>query len=283
MTTNPLRNENRLKLGVFGINSDYIARTLPPEKYQLTWQNSLDVAEVADQLGLEAIVPLARFRSFSDAQHHSGHAFECFSWSAAVAARTKYSAVMTTIPVMNIHPVYAAKALTTIDHISEGRLALNIVCGWFREEAEMFGLTLSDRDTGYEYADEWISCIKRLWTEDDEFDFDGRHIHIKRGMSQPKPIQAPGPMLMNAGVSSGAQQFVARHCDIAFIRANHISDLAPRIAAYRKVRSTSSSITRNMPIGLTLMPISRNEANCRRRSTRPNSSGNMHSRVGACR
>src|SRR5262249_20841848 len=127
MPTNPLRNSNRLKLGVFGINSDYIARTLPPEKFQLTWPNSLDVAEAADRLGLEAIVPLARFRAFADARHHSGHAFECFSWASAIAARTNYSAVMCTIPVMNIHPVYAAKALTTVDHVSNGRLALNIL------------------------------------------------------------------------------------------------------------------------------------------------------------
>ena len=50
---------------------------------------------------------------------------------------------MSTLHVLNIHPVLAAKALTTIDHISNGRLALNIVTGWFKEENEMFGTATS--------------------------------------------------------------------------------------------------------------------------------------------
>ena len=86
---NPLNNSNRLKLGVFAINSDYNARTLPPEKYQLSWANSLDVAQAADDIGLEAIVPLARFRSMADPRHHSGFAYECFAWSGAIAARPR--------------------------------------------------------------------------------------------------------------------------------------------------------------------------------------------------
>ena len=232
---NPLANANRLKLGVFAMNSDYNARTLPPEKYQLTWANSLDVAAMADKIGLEAIVPLARFRSMADARHHSGLAYECFAWSGAVAARTQHSAIMCTVHVMNVHPILAAKALTTVDHISGGRLALNIVCGWFKEEAEMFGHSLLEHDEGYAYADEWITAVKRLWTEEDEIDFDGRFIRMKRGMSQPKPLQAPHPVLMNAGGSPAGQRFVADHCDVAFIRANRLQDIAAEVEGYRRL------------------------------------------------
>jgi len=41
-----------------------------------------------------------------------------------------------------VHPVFAAKALATVDHASGGRAGLNIVCGWSPQEFELFGLTM---------------------------------------------------------------------------------------------------------------------------------------------
>lgn len=235
--TNPLFNRNKLKLGVFSSNGGGHVMTRVPEQYQPTWPNALDVAVQADTAGFEALVPYARWRPFVHPQHRSGRVFETLTWAAAIAARTSYSAVMSTCHVPLMHPVLAAKAGATIDHVSNGRFALNIVCGWYKPEIEMFGAEQMGHAERYDYADAWITAVKRLWTEEEAFDFDSHDIHIKGGVSQPKPIQKPYPALMNAGGSERGQRFVARHCEVAFIPGISHEDehIKARTDAYRKL------------------------------------------------
>lgn len=235
MNSNPLRGPNRLKLGAFNFNGDGNARTLSPDAYEFNWQNSLDVAQAADRIGFEAIVPYARYRSVVGPRHRSAHVFDTLTWCSAIAAHTTHSGVMSTLHVANFHPLVAAKAMATIDHVSGGRFALNLVCGWFKEEAEMFGNPFLDHDERYAYADEWITAIKRLWSEEETFDFEGRYITIRGGMSQPKPLQQPRPLIMNAGNSPAARSFVGRHCDIAFISAETTDQMRKAAEEYRKV------------------------------------------------
>jgi dimethylsulfone monooxygenase len=233
--TNPLFNANRLKLGTFASNGDGATMTTAPEAFELTWPNTLDVAQQADGAGFEALVPYARWRSFVGPDHRSGRVFETLTWAAALAAQTSYCAVMSTCHVPIVHPYLAAKSAATIDAISGGRFALNIVCGWFEPEIEMFNLSRLDHDTRYELADEWITVLKRLWTEEDYFDFSGRHLQLARAISQPKPLQQPFPALMNAGGSEKGREFVAKHCDIAFIvpRGDDESVLRDQVDQYR--------------------------------------------------
>ena len=70
--------------------------------------------------------------------------FETFAWAAGLAAVTERIGLFMTVHVPLVHPVYAAKALATVDHISGGRAGLNIVCGWNPEEFAMFGAALTD-------------------------------------------------------------------------------------------------------------------------------------------
>ena len=74
-----------------------------------------------------------------------------------------------------------------------------------------------EHDERYAYATEWLDVLSSLWTSDDEFDYDGRYFHIKRGFHQPKPIQKPFPVIMNAGGSGIGRHFAAKHCDMIFI------------------------------------------------------------------
>ncbi len=231
---NPIHNANRLKLGIFMINGDGGAHTTIAERFHFSWDNSLAVAMAGDAAGFEAIVPYARYHALVSPDHRTGHVFDNLTWTAAVAARTSYSCIMTTLQVMNFHPIVAAKSVATIDAISNGRFGLNIVCGWFDTENQMFGYTDNpDRTERYAYADEWISVMKRLWGPEDAFDHEGRYFHLKSAMSQPKPIQQPWPPLMNAGGSAEGQDFVARQCDLAFVQGDSFDDLRDRVDAYR--------------------------------------------------
>jgi FMNH2-dependent dimethyl sulfone monooxygenase len=116
-----------------------------------------------------------------------------------------------------MHPVTAAKLIATIDHISNGRAAINVVAGWFAREFELFGLEVADHADRYRYAVEWIEVVKRLWAEDEKFDFDGEFFQIKGAISEPKPLQRPHPMVMNAGFSEASRQFTSKHADMIFI------------------------------------------------------------------
>jgi alkanesulfonate monooxygenase SsuD/methylene tetrahydromethanopterin reductase-like flavin-dependent oxidoreductase (luciferase family) len=216
--------------------------TTVPEQYELTWPNTLDVALQADRAGFEALVPYARWRSFVDAGHRSGRVFETLTWAAGLAAQTSYSAVMSTCHVPIVHPLLAAKAAATIDAISGGRFALNIVCGWFEPEIEMFNIPRLDHDERYRFADEWITALKKLWSEDDYFDVAGDYVHLERAISQPKPIQRPFPALMNAGGSDAGRQFVAKHCDLAFIIPRQDDDdaIKAQVDNYRKLAREES-------------------------------------------
>jgi alkanesulfonate monooxygenase SsuD/methylene tetrahydromethanopterin reductase-like flavin-dependent oxidoreductase (luciferase family) len=233
-STNPLFGPNRLKLGVFALNAEINVMTTVPEKFVPTWANGLEVARTADRAGYEALVPYARWGSWgSDEHHYTARAFENFTWASGIAASTRHSCIMSTVQVQTMHPILAAKAMATIDHVSNGRFALNIVVGNAGENA-MFGVPAVSRDEYYAYAEEWISVVKRLWSDPALFDFDGKYIRVKGAMSQPKPVQKPYPALMNAARSPQGQLFVAKHCDIAFVRDNDKASLESQIEGYRR-------------------------------------------------
>jgi dimethylsulfone monooxygenase len=236
--TNPLFNDNRLKLGIFGANvSNGCAVTTVPEALVTSWPNTLAIAETADRLGLEAMVPVARWKGFGGKSNFNGTNFETYTWAAGLAQATKGVAVFTTSHVPTVHPILAAKQATTVDHISNGRFALNIVCGWFTPELEMFGAAMMEHDLRYDYAAEWIEIMKLLWTREDEFDYEGKFLRIRRGFAQPKPVQRPFPPLMNAGASGRGQQFAAKYADMAFVTIDP-SDLErsrAHIDSYRRM------------------------------------------------
>jgi alkanesulfonate monooxygenase SsuD/methylene tetrahydromethanopterin reductase-like flavin-dependent oxidoreductase (luciferase family) len=216
-TVNPIFNSNRLKLGVFGINGPGTVMTTHPARFTATWQASLTVAQMADRAGFEAIVPYSRWKPFGPAGHPTGVTLDTFAWAAGVGALTRNSGVFSTCHTPTLHPLIVAKQGATIDHITGGRFALNVVVGWFIPEMETFGVDAAAHADRYDQADEWITILKRLWTETDEVDFDGRFLQVRGGVSTPKPVQKPLPPIMNAGGSERGRQFAAKHADVAFV------------------------------------------------------------------
>lgn len=216
-----LLGENRLKLGVFASNLDGgLTATTAPERHRLTWANVREVSRAADDAGFELQVPLARWKALGGVTEFNGRNYEPLTWAAGLSAVTSRSNVFATIHVPVIHPILAAKQMTTVDHISEGRFGLNLVCGWFPAEFEMFGSPMMGHEERYAYAAEWLEVVRKLWTTEEEFDFEGRFFKIVKGWQQPKPIRKPMPPVMNAGQSPTGARFAAQHADIAFQSVN---------------------------------------------------------------
>ena len=235
-TTNAVFNDNQLKLGTFCTNvSSAASMSMIDGRFEATWPNTLRLAQIADDAGFEALVPVARWRGFGGTTNVNGSTFETYTWAAGLGVPTKSATVFSTSHVPTIHPIVAAKQATTIDHISGGRFALNIVCGWYAPELRMFGAPLMAHDTAYEYASEWVEIVKMLWTREEEFDYEGKFFKIEKGFHQPKPIQKPYPLLMNAGISPVGREFVLKYCDVAFtsFRDATPDETKKQIAAYR--------------------------------------------------
>lgn len=237
-TTNPLFNANRLKLGIFGTNGKGGAQTLVPEAYKPTWAASVETARLADAAGFEAIVAYARWKGYIPGrpEHASGIVLDPFTWAAGIAQATSHSAVLATTHAPTVHPAWCAKQCATIDIISGGRFGLNIVGGWNKHELEMFGTPLKEHDARYDELEEWLTVVERLWSETEEFDFEGRYIRLVRGSTMPKPLQQPRPPIMNAGGSPRGMRFAAEHADMCFVilRSDEPVTWREQIGAYKR-------------------------------------------------
>jgi len=238
LTTNPAFSRRRLKLGTFQTNLDSGCVMSDLEgRLDITWPNTVALAKLADEMEFEALVPVARWQGWGGKTNPQGPGFEAYTWAAGIAASTQTPGVFSTSHITINHPIIAAKQSAVIDHISQGRFTLNLVTGWVQPEIEMFGQPLLTHEERYACAEEWLAIVKRLWTEDDAFDHQGRFFKIAKGYLQPKPIQPPHPAIMNAGASELGRHFAVKHCDLVFtvIRTGGLDECRAHVQAYHKL------------------------------------------------
>jgi alkanesulfonate monooxygenase SsuD/methylene tetrahydromethanopterin reductase-like flavin-dependent oxidoreductase (luciferase family) len=217
--SNPVFNNNRLKLGIFCTNSRGASLTLAPEAHTTSWDLSLRTALAADRAGYEAVVPFARWKGYPSEQpeHYSGSVFEPMTFAAAIAQATDHIGVFATAHAPTVHPIVAAKQSATVDAISGGRFALNVVAGWNKPELDMFGSEMREHEGRYSQLAEWLDVLRLLWTEQKEFDYDGDFYRLRGAVSTPKPLQKPMPPIMNAGGSAAGARFAAKNADLCFV------------------------------------------------------------------
>lgn len=229
----PLKGPNRLKLGVFSLNADGgLAITDVAERWTASWADNLAAAGIADRAGLEFLLPIARWRGFGGRNRVREHSFETFAWAAGLAGATKRIGLFATVHVPLVHPLYAAKALATVDHVSGGRAGLNIVCGWNPEEFGMFGATLAEK--GYDQAAEWLDILERLYAADEPFDHHGAYYRLAGAVSRPASLQRPRPVTVNAAFGGPGRDFAAARCDCLFTTFSEIGDAGSHVADIRE-------------------------------------------------
>ena len=220
-------NRNKFKLGLFGLNcSGGLTLTKAPQRWDASWDNNLTATRMADAAGLEFVLPVARWHGYRGETDTEGTAFETLTWASGLLAGTKEISAFGTLHVAFINPVFAAKQVVTADHIGQGRFGLNIVSGWNAGEFEMFGITLKEHDERYVYSEEWLAIAKRIWSEPEPFDFDGRYFQLKGVLGKPKPYGGGRPLLMSAGSSPAGRAFASAHADCLFMIINKFETLA---------------------------------------------------------
>lgn len=210
-------NGNAFKIGLFGPNcSSGRAVTKVPERWSGNWSDNLALARMADEAGIDFLLPIGRWKGYGGETEYQGATFESVTWATGLLAKTSRLTVFATVHAPLLHPIIAAKEFATADHVGEGRFGLNIVCGWNEGEFRMFGVSQRDHEARYEYGQEWIDAIKMMWRQSEAFDFEGHYIKLQDVRSEPKPFGGTQPLIMNAGASPTGQAFAVRNCDALF-------------------------------------------------------------------
>ena len=196
-------------------------------KIEATWEENLRLATHADRHRPRrdrAGRALARLRRRANLGERS---FETFTWATGLLASTQRIQVFATFHVPLAHPVLAAKMVATADHVSGGRFGLNIVAGWYTagagdvrpHPARARRALRGRRRVG-------ARCSSSSGRVDGEQDFHGRYFDVPAGVLEPKPLQKPYPVIMNAGTSPAGRAFAAKHSDVIFAGPHQLRDRA---------------------------------------------------------
>lgn len=213
---NPMQKPDGFKLGIFAyLHAGGVAITTVPERWTARWTDIAAMARVADSGGLDFLLPLARWKGIPGEVENRHWSFETLTQAAALSGITERISVLSTVHVPVVHPVFAAKALATIDHASGGRAGLNIVCGWNKSDYDMFGLQLMEHDERYVHGMEWYEIWSRLVRDtNDTFDYDGAYFTGLKGISgMPGTVQQPQPTVISAGYSPAGRDYAVKTAD----------------------------------------------------------------------
>lgn len=249
MPARTLPGPNVFKLGLFGLNTDGgIAITKVPERWRARWDEIAEVVRMADEAGFDFLLPIARWKGYGGETNVRNACFETLTYGGALAAMTQRLFIFSTVHVPVVHPVFAAKALTTIDHVSHGRAGLNIVCGWHQAEFDMFGLVQGAHEDRYERGREWTEVLTRIFTSEGRpFDYKGRFYDLKGVTGEPAPVQLPRPFTMSAASSPTGRAFALATSDMLF---DTFRDLESGQAQLEKIAELSANSGRKAPIGV---------------------------------
>jgi FMNH2-dependent dimethyl sulfone monooxygenase len=243
-------NGNALKIGLFGANcSSGRSATKVPERWSASWPDCLALARLADEAGLDFMLPIARWKGYGGDTDFHGRSLETITWAVGLLGATRHMTIFGTVHAPLFHPLIAAKEFVTADHIGEGRVGVNIVVGWNEGEFDMFGVKQRDHDARYDYAQEWIDVVKQAWTRDGTFDFDGQYLQLKGARAYPKPYGDTRPLLMNAGSSDIGQAFALRNCDAFFVATvSSRTSLAGSAAKVAEIKAAAQQLGREIEV-----------------------------------
>jgi F420-dependent oxidoreductase-like protein len=143
----------------------------------------------------------------------NGSCFEATTCMAAIACETKNVRIGVLVLGMNYrHPAVLANALTTIDHLSHGRLEIGLGAGWHVPEYTAYGIPFLPIGQRMDILEEGVQLV-RLLTTQDRSDFAGKYYTLTNAACNPKPVQARPRIWIGGNGEKRTLRIAARHAD----------------------------------------------------------------------
>ena len=217
------------------------------EGLDASYRFALDVVREAESAG---------FDSTLIAQRYLGPDLDAWMLSSALAAHTTTIEIMPAVHPGIVLPQLVAKFATSLDRISAGRAAVNIVNGWWADEFNMYGngSWIADPAARGRRMSEFIAVLKGLWTEN-PFTFEGEFFNVQEGRLPTAPRSWPHPPLYAASRSGPGKDIIARHCDVWFAAykpgfRNFEENIAGMARDVAELRAQARSYGRNLRFGI---------------------------------
>ncbi|HSA56895.1 MAG TPA: LLM class flavin-dependent oxidoreductase, partial [Gemmatimonadaceae bacterium] len=152
------------------------------------------------------------------------------------------------------HPALLAKQAANVDAISGGRLSLNVVSSWWKDEARRYGVRFDAHDERYARTAEWLAVVDGAW-RDPAFTYRGRYYEVEDLVLEPKPVSRPRPLIYAGGESEAAKALITRACDAYVMHGDPPERIASRVADVQRRRRDLGAPS--MPCGMAAYAIVR--------------------------
>ena len=215
-------------------------RNVEDEAMTASWDYVRRLAQRSEEIGYD--LTLIAELLLNDIKGIDAPSLDAWSTAAALAAVTHRLELMVAVRPSFHPPAILAKQAANIDRISDGRLALNVVSAWWRDEARRFGAAFDEHDDRYARTTEWLDVLDGAWRES-RFSHHGRFYDHDDIIVEPKPVSRPGrprPTIYAGGESEAAKTMIAQQCDAYVMHGDPPERIAPKIADMRRRRERAS-------------------------------------------
>jgi dimethylsulfone monooxygenase len=203
MPTDPTTEPLRFAYWVPNVSGGLVTSTIE-QRTDWSYEYNRDLARIAERAGFEYALSQVRYTASYGAEYQH----ESTSFSLALLLATERLKLIAAIHPGLWHPGVLAKWVATADILSGGRVAVNVVSGWFKDEFRQLGEPWLEHDERYRRTAEFITALKRIWTSD-AAELSGDFYRIHDFNLKPKPLSWPGrphPEIFQGGNSSAARR-----------------------------------------------------------------------------
>ena len=196
-----------------------------------------DIAQLAERIGFNYAFSMGKWRGFGGDVEFWKYCIESMTLMTGIAPVVPRLRLIASVAPALIHPAVFAKMASTIDDVTGGRLGINIVSAANKGEYTQMGLYPDDFESyRYDYTEEWVTLVKRLWAEP-SVTHKGKYFTLEDCQSFPQPVQSTIPIVCATSSERGFQ-FVSDHCTDGFFGG---TTLESKMARSRRIKEVAAS------------------------------------------
>jgi FMNH2-dependent dimethyl sulfone monooxygenase len=209
-------------------------RNVPDEKMETSWAYVSKLARRSEQIGYDLTLIAELY--LNDIKGIAAPALDAWSTAAALAAITERLELMVAVRPTFHNPALLAKQAANIDAISNGRVSLNVVSSWWKDEARRYGVRFDAHDERYARTEEWLRVLDGAWSQP-SFTYHGRYYTVDDLVVEPKPVSRPRPTIYAGGESEAAKTLITRACDAYVMHGDPPDRVEPKVADIQRRRA----------------------------------------------